>query len=236
MKKTYQHVFFDLDHTIWDYETNARYTLLELYAKFELDQYGVSSGESFYGHFSKVNDELWSLFNVGKISKFELRDSRFRTTFERCGAIIPLIPTDLLRIIGGVFMKECSKKSAIVPGARETLDALHKKYALHIITNGFEETQSTKLESSELAHYFDHLITSEQASAKKPFKEIFQYAMRQTGASVESSIMIGDNLHTDINGARDFGMDQVYFNPDRVKHNVPVTHEVEKLQDLLAIL
>ncbi|WP_109833114.1 YjjG family noncanonical pyrimidine nucleotidase [Reichenbachiella versicolor] len=236
MSKTYKHVFFDLDHTLWDYETNAKQTLIELFDKYELDQYGIKSGQSFYDAFSKVNDQLWDLFNVGKITKFELRDRRFRETFERSGAIMKLIPTDLLSSIGSVFIKECSKKSVTFEGAKEILEYLQPKYPLHIITNGFEETQSIKLKSSGLLHFFDQIITSEKAGFKKPFSGIFTYAMKHANAVPEGSIMIGDNLMTDIKGARDFKIDTIYFNPENKAHKHEVTYEVKSLIEIQNIL
>jgi len=236
MKKIYKHIFFDLDHTLWDYESNAKLTLFELHDRFELDAIGISTAQEFYFHFTKINDELWNQFNVGKITKFELRDSRFPSIFEASGAIMKMVPDDLFKRISRDFILECSKKSGVFAGAKEILDYLQPNYPLHIITNGFEETQSVKLKSAGIDRYFNQVITSERAGSKKPLKGIFNYAMKHAKAVPEDSIMIGDNLIADIKGARDFGIDQVYFNPEKKPHQQVSTYEISNLTELKSIL
>lgn len=236
MSKTYKHIFFDLDHTLWDYETNAQQTLQELFQQYELDQYGVESYKVFYKNFTVINDRLWELFNDGKVSKFELRDRRFRETFEACGAVMKIIPEELLSSIGSTFIRECSKKTAIFDGTIELLEYLQPKYPLHIITNGFEESQSIKLTSSGIRDYFDLIITSEKAGFKKPYAGIFIYTMKHAKATPEDSIMIGDNLMTDIKGAREFGIDTIFFNPHRSPYQGEATHEINSLLEIKHIL
>ena len=107
---------------------------------------------------------------------------------------------------------------------------------MHIITNGFEEVQFIKLEKSNLAQYFEEVITSENAGQKKPHPTIFDFALNLTGAKKEESLMIGDNLEADILGAQQFGIDQVYFNPEKASHQVSVTHEISDLKQLIPIL
>ena len=123
-----------------------------------------------------------------------------------------------------------------MPDAIKVLDYLNTKYKLTIVTNGFEEIQNLKLSSSNLTNYFGHVITSQKAGCKKPAKEIFHHALKCNGAECHEAIMIGDNLVTDIGGARNASIDSVFFNPDGVSHEVSVSYEIKGLADLLEIL
>lgn len=234
--KTYKHIFFDLDHTLWDYETNSKQTLIELYDRFDLDSKGGTGTENLYTHFNKINFGLWEKYNVGGISQYFLRNSRFPLVFESIGINPKLLPEPIVKEFNECYMKECSQKPNLIEGSKEVLDYLQEKYTLHIITNGFEEVQSIKLASSGIDHYFEELITSERAGAKKPFPAIYKFALKTTGALLEESIMIGDNLKTDIQGAIDYDMDQVYYNPEVNAHDSNITHEIVKLNQLLELL
>lgn len=229
----YQSVFFDLDHTLWDFDTNAKTTLFEIFESFGLQSFGIPSAENFCQVFMQVNDELWLKYDRGAISKFYLRDERFKMVLDSSGY---QADEQLAKKINKAFMTECPQKEAVLDGALELLEYLQHKYALHIITNGFIETQSIKLTRSGLLPYFDKIITSEKAGFRKPNPGIFKYAMKHCQATPEYSIMIGDNLLTDIAGARNFGMDYVYFNPNHTTTGNGIMHEINHLKDLLQIL
>ncbi len=230
------HIFFDLDHTLWDYDANARLTLNDLFDHYNLTQFEISSSPHFFDCFLKINDALWSDYNLGKISKFYLRDERFRLVFESAGADMDLVTDKLLKDFNRDYLKLCPYKEKLIDGALEVLSYLEGKYRLNIITNGFEEIQTVKLKSAGIVHYFDKVITSEKAGFKKPFSGIFRYAMKHCQAIPERSIMIGDNLQTDIKGARDFGMAHAFFNPAKISHDHLVSHEIDHLRELKNIL
>lgn len=232
----YQYLFFDLDHTLWDYDTSAKQTLTDLYSRYELDTYGANGSDELIRNFFRVNDSLWSLYNKGEISKYYLRTERFPKVLESSGVNMVRCPQAVISGFNEDYLAESPKKGNLIPEAIETLEALRSEYDLYLITNGFEEIQTTKLQYSGLDKYFRTMITSEKAGAKKPFPEIFKYALNHTGAALHESIMIGDNLQTDIQGARDFGMDQVFFNPHRMGHTEDVTHEITRLSELIPLL
>jgi len=234
--KKYKHLFFDLDHTLWDYDANAKDTLHELYHFYELDMYGISSETIFTDNFFKVNTDLWDKLDTGEINKFYLRNHRFRLVFESSAAIMKMVDEQLLVEVNKKFLAECPKKSKLVDGALDILNYIQGKYDMHIITNGFEEVQAIKMKHSGLDEYFDKIITSEKAGHKKPNGGIYQYALKHTSSILDDSVMIGDNLKTDIKGARMFGMDQIYFNPHGLAHDDQVTLEIEKLSELNLIL
>jgi putative hydrolase of the HAD superfamily len=230
--KTYQHIFFDLDHTLWDFDTNAKETLEELYLQHNLKTRNVPDAASFINTYKEINEACWALYRRNEMTKDVLRTIRFRKTLEHFGTK----DETLSDRIGDDYVAACPLKTNVIPGTYELLDYLKGKYPLHIITNGFEEIQDIKMRESRLTHYFQHRITSEQVGHKKPDARVFTHALEVTGAQLSESLMIGDSLEADVLGAKAFGMDQVYFNPESVTHNETVTHEISELIELKSIL
>jgi len=192
----------------------------------------VSSVPEFILEYKKINDQLWLDYTNNKIDKTALRYDRFRKAFGLYG----IVDNELSEAFGNDYTSMAPLKNNLLPYTMELLDYLRPKYELHIITNGFEEVQSIKLESSRLKPYFKEIITSEKAGFKKPDSRIFSYSMSLTGATASNSIMIGDSLEADIIGARGAGIDQVYFNPGKVSHTESVTYEIGHLEELVSIL
>lgn len=232
----YKDIFFDLDHTLWDYNTSAKQTLFELYDRYELSVAGASDKHLLLEAFLTINDGLWDKFNKGEISKYFLRTQRFNMVFDKIRVNKRLFPQELISQFNHDYLHECPQKPNLIDGALELLGKLEDNFNLHIITNGFNDIQQTKLERSGLAKFFKYVITSESAGAKKPYSKIFKFAFKTTNASLQHSIMIGDNLTTDIKGARDFGLDQIFFNPSKIHHTEKVSHEVHELQEILHIV
>lgn len=228
----YNHIFFDLDHTIWDFDKNAEETLHELYLSYSLQELGLSSVHSFVEHYTYHNHALWASYHLGHITKEELRESRFKNTFEAMGVCADQIPVDF----EDVYLHTCSTKTNLFPQAHETLSYLCSKYKLHLITNGFREQAQLKIKQSNLGQYFETIVISENVGVNKPHKDIFQYALNGAGALKEESVMIGDSIEADIRGAMDFGMDAIYFNPALLPTPADVTKEIHNLDDLLQIL
>lgn len=229
---SYKSIFFDLDHTLWDYEGNSRDTLLDLYDDFELEKNGVSSSQDFFIQFKRVNTELWDLYDTGKIDSEVIRRERFKQVLEAFDAYEEKLSQD----ISYEYLHACPKKNKLIPNALETVEYLAGKYSLTIVTNGFEDIQHTKLKSNDLYKYFDHVITSQRAGAKKPSREIFDFALNTNTILAQQAIMIGDNLKTDIAGARNASIDTVFFNPESSQHAEVVNHEISGLKELCDFL
>ncbi len=230
--KKYHHIFFDLDHTLWDFEKNSAETLADLYRQYKLTGFNLFSESAFIEKFNHVNNHLWALYHRGKINKNEIRETRFKKIFLELGLTESQVPADFAE----VYLLSCPQKTNIIPFAKDVLDYLQPKYELHIITNGFNDVQDTKLTSAKIKKYFKEVITSESIGYKKPQREIFEYALDVSNATVNTSIMIGDNLHTDIMGAKAVNMDQVFFNPNDLSHQEKVTYEINCLSELPNIL
>ncbi|MEM8567164.1 MAG: YjjG family noncanonical pyrimidine nucleotidase [Bacteroidota bacterium] len=230
--RKYSTVFFDLDHTLWDYDKNSSETLTELYYEYGFDSRKKVSLQGFLNTFNEVNQKLWANYNKGHINREDIRNQRFKKIFKKFGIRHDPLALD----ISDEYIKRCPTKTNLMPHALSILDYLEPNYTLCLLTNGFNDVQSVKLSSSGLKTYFKYVITSESSGHRKPSREIFQYSLALTKASAKRTIMIGDNLNADIYGAKRAEIDQVYFNPSKEGHNQPVTHEIDCLSQLSQIL
>ena len=231
-EKRYRCVFFDLDHTLWDYEANSVETLGELYNQYDLKSKGIDSCESLAAQFRIVNTTLWDLYDRGSITSDVIRKERFKQILQAFHAYEENLSKDLSHD----YLAQCPKKGHLMPHALETLDYLSAHYRLSVITNGFEEIQHQKLKASNLTDYFDHIITSQRAGCRKPSCEIFNFALNSNGIKHHEAIMIGDNLVTDMGGASNAYIDTVFFNPERNVHDSFIVHEINCLSELRHIL
>ncbi len=227
--KAYRHLFFDLDHTLWDFETNAHETLEQLFTEYDLARHRLFTFAEFSARYRDVNHALWRLYQSNKVTQKQLRDVRFVRTLTRLGVAEADVPTDM----SARFTDILPHKAAVFPHTHEVLSYLKDKgYRLHLITNGFEDMQHLKLKSSDLTRYFEEVITSEHSGHLKPDPRMFAHALARTGATAAESLMVGDNLECDVLGAYNSGIDQVYFNPDKRRHFAETTYEISSLDEL----
>jgi putative hydrolase of the HAD superfamily len=228
----YTHIFFDLDHTIWDFDKNAEEALHELYGIYKLKELGLHSAGLFIETYTRHNHRLWAEYHVGKITKAELRDARFKQTFLDMGLHPDVIPAGF----EDAYVKLCPTKTNLFPDAHETLQYLQSKYTLHLISNGFRESQDVKISRTNIGGYFQHIVISEEIGINKPDKAIFEYALNLAGATKDGSLMIGDSLEADVRGALDFGMDAIYFNPAGLEKPDDVPVQINRLKELIVML
>jgi putative hydrolase of the HAD superfamily len=228
----YKAVFFDLDHTLWDYEANSRETLIDIFKEHGLAERGVPNATAFADVFRQTNDQLWYKFDRGMITSETIRKDRFITVLRAFG----IDDADLASKLSDAYIHACPRRCNLMPHAIDTLQYLSGRYALTVVTNGFEEVQRVKLTSGNLVNYFDHVVTSQKAGHRKPAKEIFEYALRSNAVRPEEAIMVGDNLITDMAGASNASIDTAFFNPERTLHDTPVNYEISSLIELCSIL
>jgi putative hydrolase of the HAD superfamily len=225
-----QHLFFDLDRTIWDYETNCRETLDDLHDTY-LSNAIQEDKDTFAQIFKFENTLLWDAFTANKIDKEYLRQNRFLNTIKRLG----LNDSELALTLEDAYIEVTPAKRRLLPGAIETLSELSKRYTLHIITNGFEDVQNFKLINCGIRDFFQEVITSDGAKARKPNPEIFEYSLLKSGAIKQNSMMFGDDPDVDIVGAQNAGWDTILVNTMNLTHNLDVK-EVAALPELLDML
>jgi len=228
----YKHLFFDLDHTLWDFDANAKETLIEVYAQFDLEKRGVVPFEDFYELYKIHNQILWDRYHKGFVSAEDLKWKRmYRTLLD-----FKIGDEAMARQMSEKFLEILPTKKLLFPHTTEVLDYLaNKNYQLNLITNGFEKTQWRKLNNSGLDIYFTHVVTSEGSNSVKPQKEIFEYALNKAGAQLNQSIMLGDNLEADIQGAMNAGMDNIFVNHLHTTTTLRPTYTVNNLRELKTI-
>ncbi len=233
--KEYKDIFLDFDDTLYDTHGNAVIALKELFETMKLGRW-FADEQLFYDEYWKANIDLWTRYSKGEITRDYLIVERFRRPLSFGQGLEPSVAMCLEA--SDVFLNFCSSKPGLVEGARELMDHLKARgYGLHMCSNGFHEVQYKKLAACGLRDYFDTIVLSEDAGANKPSAQFFDSAMELTGASKSTTLMIGDNLQTDILGAKRAGLDAAYFNrfPEYPAEE-PVDYEVTSLAELMAIL
>ena len=229
--KKYEHIFFDLDHTLWDFEKNSEETICELFEKLNLKD-RINSAFSLYKSFEKANRWVWDQYHKDLLGKEAFRSLRFDMALAENGITDP----DLSLKISDLYVKICPSKPHLLPGSVEVLTSLSDKYVLHLISNGFEETTLMKVETTLLTKFFRTITTPTHSGYKKPHNLMFEYALSKAKCTANQSVMIGDDLEADILGARQYGMDAIYFNPSGSLHQETITHEIRQIKELLNIL
>ena len=233
----YKDLFIDFDDTLYDTHGNAVIALSETFEAFHLERW-FPDPQMFYDAYWMANIDLWSRYSKGEIDRPFLIVERFRRPLSEGKGLE--VTKELCLEMSDRFLEFCSSKPGVVEGAHELMDDLKRKgYRMHMTSNGFHEVQYKKLEACGLRDYFDTIILSEDAGVNKPSPLYFDYALRQSGASRETTLMIGDNLQTDILGALNAGFDAMLFNRWKVDPNegaqVP-TYVVDALCDIMTIL
>lgn len=229
--KLYRHLFFDLDHTLWDFQANSRVVLKELHGELGLGALGVPDADAFVEVYEEINAGLWKRYERGHLPKEVMRVLRFRNTLLAFG----VKERGLSERLGHAYLERTPLREGLFPGALRLLEDLRPHYGLHIITNGFAATQTTKIRSSRMEHLFDIVLSSEVAGTSKPAPDIFHKALAQAGAAVTESLMIGDSIDADMAGARAVGMDHAHFAPEGAL-DPEATYRIRTLDELRPIL
>ncbi len=229
--QTYRHLFFDLDRTLYDFDANNRNALYSLYRKYALWEKGCAGFDHFMNTYRPVNLALWDDYKQKKITKQRLNVERFAQTFRIMG-----VDDSMAESFAGDYLEISPEQTLLVPGTRQVLSRLKEKYTLHIITNGFEEIQYQKISRCGLGPFFATVTTSEKAGAQKPDAAIFDLALQSAGAKPEHSLMIGDDPESDIMGAKQQGIDQVWLARDGEETSVEPTYIIYSMEELTGLL
>jgi putative hydrolase of the HAD superfamily len=198
-------VFFDLDHTLWDFDKNSMLAYKRVFKQFEID----IEFESFIKIYEPINLEYWKKYREERVTKEELRRGRLIDSFKMFNKEYAILTIDKL---ADAYIEELPLDNHLFDGALHILDYLTEKYQLHIITNGFEEVQYKKLKNSGIIHYFSTITTSEEVGLKKPNPIVFLKALEKASTSPNHSVMIGDSFEADILGAKNIGMETIFYN------------------------
>ena len=225
-----KNIFFDLDHTLWDFDKNSDLTFFKILQKNNIK----IDVNKFLFEYHPINRKYWDMYRENRVSKSDLRFFRLSDTFNKLNY---KVDDDIINKLAIDYIEHLSDFNNLIPDTFLVLEELKLKYNMHIITNGFKEVQRRKLEKSKLIHYFKTVTISEDVGVKKPDKLIFEHAIFSAKAKIENSIMIGDNYHADTLGASALGMRAIYFNfhktDEQRRENVIV---IENLKEILKIL
>ena len=229
----YKDLFFDLDHTLWDFELNSKETMQELYSNHHIAALGITDFDAFFNIYTAHNHRLWDRYAKGFIKQEELRWKRIYLSL----LDFKIANEQLSKDMSLEFLQILPTKKKLFPHTIEILNYLKEKdYKMHLITNGFESVQMQKIKNADIAHYFTEVITSETSNSLKPNKEIFEFALKTTNATLSESIMIGDNETADIQGGINIGMDTVFVNHLNVAPTLPATYTITHLKELEELL
>ncbi len=207
LKNKVTDIFFDLDHTLWDFEKNSALTFERIFKQHEVH---LPLGD-FLKVYVPINFEYWKLYREERISKEELRYSRLKKTFDNLSF---KVTDELIHLLSHDYIQRLPDNDHLFEGTIEILEYLRVNYKLHIITNGFREVQRVKMETSRIKHYFDQIIDSESVGVKKPNPLIFEFALKSANVTSKNALMIGDNIEADIEGATKVGMQSIHFEPN----------------------
>lgn len=230
--KDITHIFFDLDHTLWDTDRNSAESLKELFSEMEIEQKGNCCFDDFLSVYRNHNNRLWGLYAENKVGRDAVRSHRFLQTFRDFG----IDDNECASQLAEAFISRTPYKKHLIEGAHQLLTYVRERYKLSVITNGFRETQHIKLKGTDLTGYFEHIIISEEVGYHKPDPYIFRHAMEVSGAKApENCMMVGDTLPTDVLGALNAGWKAVHYSPSGEMHPPPVI-TVRRLDELTAML
>ena len=205
----YKHILFDLDRTLWDFDNDTKNTIKEIFYSYKLDS-AINDFDEWYATYKTHNIRLWDDYALGKVTKATLRDTRFYLALKDFGIDDKMLGVEF----GQKFIKQSPDRTTLFPNAHEILTYLKdKKYQLHVVTNGFNEIQFKKLDTTDIKKYFTKIFTCEDIGYNKPHKKFFQYAISSLNSPKKDAIIVGDDFVNDILGAKKFGIDQIYFKP-----------------------
>lgn len=217
-------IFFDLDHTLWDFEKNSALAFEAILKKHNINV----DIEEFVTLYVPINAKYWKLYQDDEVTQEQLRYGRLKDAFD---AVNYTVTDDLIYLLSEEYITYLPQYNHLFEGTIELLEYLKPKYKLHIITNGFNQIQYNKLKNSNIAHYFETVTNSENAGFKKPSPHIFHYALDLARSKKETSVMIGDNFEADIQGALNVGIDAIMFN----EHQIEIAENIKQVNKLLAI-
>jgi putative hydrolase of the HAD superfamily len=242
--KKYKVILWDLDGTLWDLHGNTQIALRQLFEKYKSSNFELATWEQFTSNYEIFNERVWALYREGKIAKEELRTKRFSDLFHSVNAKYSL---EFVNQFADEFLYICPRLNSMLPGALDVLQMAQKDFVNVMVTNGFIEVQGIKMESAKIRSFFQHVVYSEEVGVRKPHQAIFDLALQKANANAEEAIMIGDDWEADILGARNAGIDQVFFEATEkrldeltgrkgVRHNYSPTFTIATLNELNQIL
>lgn len=226
-----RHIFFDLDHTLWDFERNALECISELIDEYKHHFDNECDPDSFFNIYSKINRELWDAYERKEIEMEAVRKGRW----ERAFSAVNIGPGKWMQEFGNAYVERCPTKPHLMDGTHELLSALSVEFDLGIISNGLSSNQFTKLNNAGIDRFFKDVVTVDMVGHPKPDKRMFDFALQRCNAEARHSMYIGDTYESDVRGSLQAGLSAIYFNPHDQPNPLGVT-EVKHLGEIPHVL
>ena len=243
--KKYKAVFLDWDDTIGDFVGAAKLALQDMYEKYNLSEY-FASFEEFFLLYKPHNIELWDKYGKDLVTKEYLSFDRFFFPLMHGSRVGERLKVKgerqdvaaLAEQLSEDFLNMTTARFSLLPGAEDLVRYLAAKYPLTVVTNGFVEVQYEKFDKSGLRDCFAHIVLSEEVGFQKPNPRIFDEALRMNGLQAEDVVMIGDSWNSDIQGAINAGIDQIWIRKpkDPLPEGQSATYLVQSLSEVMEIL
>ena len=228
-----RHIFFDLDNTLWDHRKNAYFTLKQIFEQTQIQSKFHLDFEDFHREFFTINEHLWAQIRDGEIDKEYLRKHRFYDSFLFFG----IDDLELAQYFETHFLDQILAFNFLVEGCVDVLQYLQSQgYRMHILSNGFQEVTHRKVNESGIAHFFETITSADEINIRKPNPKIFQWALDKADANVNESIMIGDDWIADVEGAKSFGMNVIFFDALKDHFQLPEVKNILSLSELKDLL
>ena len=210
MKKNYDAVLFDLDDTLIDFKRSEGISLRKCYAKYF---HHLISWDAFQIHYTSINRALWNLAEEGVIRTSSISDLRFQQ-------LADLYRIPFIQEIVQFYEEQLILNSHWIEGAEELLVELkHLSIPVAFITNGFTHLQRDKQKKLGLSRFSQIMVVSDECGVAKPHPKIFQTALDLIKSEPANTLMIGDSLTSDGQGAKNLKMPFCWYNP----HRLPMT-------------
>ncbi len=231
-----EHIIFDLDHTLWDFDSNSFEAKEELFERYNLSA-RFSSFEDFHERYLRHNTELWSKYSAGQITKHDVSTGRFYLPLRECAVSSSAMDDmQLAEELGKFYLMNTAERKHLMPDALEVLNYLKTKgYALHVATNGFKEVQHIKIDGSGIGQYITGRFISDEIGVMKPSADFFNVVMKHLGTTPDRCAMVGDNPEADIEGARQFGLVPIFYNSRALDVDMIGVHKIKSLTELKSI-
>ena len=219
-------LFLDLDDTILDFQKAEHIALRKT-----LQEFGLEPTETVCSRYSQINRAHWEALERKELTREQVLVGRFDTLFREFNMAVDA------QLCARCYERNLSEGHYFLPGAREAVESLAKKYKLYLASNGTKKVQTSRLESAAIGHYFEDIFISQDMGADKPSMAYFEACFaRIPGFDPQKAMIVGDSLSSDIQGGINAGMLTCWVNPGHKEGKIQPDYEIESIAQLEELL
>lgn len=196
-------VLFDLDGTLLDFFGDAERALKEAMRR----QVAMPTDwAAFFEVYVAAALRRWDEYVAGELERDQMRRLRVADALEQTG-----LEVDKTEAVVSDYLRLLQANPTVMPGARQVLAELGRRYRIGLVTNGLLDTSARRIEGTGIGSYFETVVISEAEKLFKPDPAIFYEALRRLGVEAGRAVFVGDSLEYDVAGARAAGMRSVHY-------------------------